>query len=208
MKNLYMGVIVPLTILLPIFIALLRFRYLTNAAKALLVYLCTNALVSIVIKYTANHKINNLPIFHLYTLIELVLLAEFFKKLIGFKKIITIIQFSFLIACVVNAIFFQSIFTFNTYTRPLEAFIVMLFAVNYFAKIFTDTSKIKLSEMPSFWFNTGLFLYFSGAFMLFIFSNFVLKVSQQSFNIIWNTHATFVLIMYLLFTIGFIKCKK
>lgn len=203
-----MGVIVPLTILLPIFIAFLRFKYLTNAAKALLVYLCTNAAVSIVIKYTANHKINNLPIFHLYTLIELILLAEFFKKLIGFKTIITVIQFSFLIACVVNALFFQSIFTFNTYTRPLEAFIIMLFAVNYFAKIFTDTSKIRLSEMPGFWFNTGLFLYFSGAFMLFIFSNFLLTVSKQSFNIVWNTHATFVLIMYLLFTIGFIKCKK
>lgn len=205
-----MGVIVPLTILLPIFIAFLRFKYLTDAAKALLVYLCTNALVSIVIKYTATHKINNLPIFHLYTLIELILLAEVYKKLIGFKKTITIVQFLFLVACVVNAIFFQSIFTFNTYTRPLEAFIVMLFAVNYFAKIFTDTSKIKLSEMPGFWFNTGLFLYFSGAFMLFIFSNFLLSpsVSQKSFYIVWNTHATFVLIMYLLFTIGFIKCKK
>ena len=203
-----MGVIVPLTILLPIFIAFFRFKYLTDAAKALLVYLCTSALVSIVIKYTASYKINNLPIFHLYTFIELLLLAEFYKKLIGFKKIITIVQFLFLIACVVNAVFFQSIFTFNTYTRPLEAFIIMLFAVNYFAKIFTDTSKVNLLEIPGFWFNTGLFLYFSGAFMLFIFSNFLLKVSQESYYIVWNTHATFVLIMYILFTLGFIKCKK
>jgi hypothetical protein len=65
-----------------------------------------------------------------------------------------------------------------------------------------------LVDQPAFWFNTGMFLYFSGSNMLYIFSNYILTESKHNFLVTWNTRAAFLLIMYLLFTLGFLKCKK
>lgn len=208
MKNIYMGVVVPLTIILPVFVALIRFRHLPRQGKVILFYLLMSSIVNIAATTLAKQKMNNLPLSHIYTFIEFIFLAEFYKIVLGEKKLITGLQLFFLLACVLNTIFFQDIYKFNSYTRSLEALIIMLLSVNFFAKMFTDHLGSKLLNNEGFWFNTGMFLYFSGAFMLFIFSNFILQASSKSFNIIWNLHATFVLIMYILFTLGFIKCKK
>ena len=204
-----MNVVVPVSVLLPIFFAILRYRSLTPAAKAILLYLCFSALLYCVTLYIGRvlHK-NNLPVFHIGTLLEFLLLAEVYKKLLPYKKAIIAIQLFFIAACIVNSLFFQSIYIFNSYTRSLEAILLMLLAINYFAKLFTELSSVRLIELPSFWYNTGIFLYFSGAFMLFIFSNYIVVGSFKNYSIIFGIHAALILLMYLLFTLGFLKCKK
>lgn len=209
MKNIFVGVVVPYSLLLPILIALLHFRQLNKAAKVIFTYLICSGLVSLLSTYIVRYlHVNNLPLFHIYTLIEFILLTEFYKQLLPFRKTITIVQICFFFACVINSVFVQSIYQFNSYTLTLEALVVMLFAVNYFAKLFADINDKKLLEQSSFWFNIGLFLYFSGSYMLYNFSNYVLIQSKHSFIVVWNIRAAFLLLMYLLFTIGFWKCKK
>lgn len=209
MKNIFVGVVVPYSILLPILIALLHFSRLTKAAKAIFIYLVCSGMVSILsISLARYFHVTNLPLFHVYTLVEFILLTEFYKHILPFRKTILIVQLCFFLACVINSAFIQSIYQFNSYTLTLEALVIMLFAVNYFAKLFADSNDQKILEMPSFWFNTGLFLYFSGSYMLYNFSNYVLVQSKHSFVVVWNTRAAFLLLMYLLFTLGFWKCKK
>lgn len=210
MDTFYMGWLVPYSIAIPIIAAFLLFRYHTGPARIIFYYLIISVLSSI-LGYILRHTIkNNLPLLHVYTLIEFIILAEFYKKAIDDKnssKVLTVLQVFFTLACIVNVIFWQSLFMYNSYSRSLGALLIMLLAVNFFARLFSNPSAEKVTKLPVFWFNSGIFLYFSGAFVLFIFSNFVLVADRATNVILWNIHATFVLIMYLLFANGFYQLR-
>ena|SRR5882757_7058567 len=210
MKYFFLGVIVPFSILLPIFFAFFNYKKLDKSAAIILYYLLLSAVISVLAEIAQKKFRTNLPLLHFYTLAELVVLVQFYKKLTIVKSntvFLSAIQLFFIAFCVTNVFLWQSIKTYPSYTLSLGALILMLLAASYYAKILFVTLEVKTTALPSFWFNSGIFLYFSGAFFLFIFSNFVRK-SIIDFDIVWNLHAAFVLIMYILFTIGFIKCKK
>jgi hypothetical protein len=212
MEVTFMGVIVPLSILLPLFFGIYQYRVLTPSAKYILLYVAVSGIINLAATIIAKfYHSNNLPLLHVLTVLELYILVLFYRQLLFSRRVPLMFQLLpliFLCACIVNAVFFQSIYTYNSYARSLEALIIMLLAINYFAKIAASPQGSKIYALPGFWFNTAVFLYFSGAFMLFIFSNFIVGVSRHNFNIIWNIHAALVLLMYVLFTIGFKQCKK
>jgi hypothetical protein len=212
MNTFFMGVIVPLSILLPLFFGFYNFRELMPPAKKILWYLLVAGLVNLLGSVLAKiMHVNNLPLLHIFTAMEFYLLLQFYQQLFFTGRVpltFRLLPLFFLAACIINAVFFQSIYTYNSYARSLEALGIMLLGINYYAKIAANAGAGAVKASPYFWFNSGIFLYFSGAFMLFIFSNFIVTVSRQSFSVIWNMHAALVLLMYLLFTSGFIKCKK
>ena len=211
MKHLFTGYIVPAAVLLPIVIGLINSKYWNRAAKIIFIYLLINGSFDLVINILALRHINNLPLVHLFTVVEFISISFFYQDVLKISRnsiAFILLQLGFVIACIVNAMFFQDIHTFNSYTLSLNALILMIFAVNLFAKLFTQQSSKKVSSFPVFWYNTGLFLYFSGSFIYYVFSNYLLYVSRRSFDIIINLHAGFVLIMYIFLAIGFMKCKK
>ena len=209
----FMQVIVPFSILIPIFLGIINYNKLSGAAKIVLFYLFIAALCSGISIYIAKylHK-NNMPVIHVFTVVELVMVVLFYKKSFALpakNNFYNWVIIFFTILGIVNAIFFQSIYTFNSYTRSLEAIICILFSMNYFAILSADFSSKKSLRQPDFYFNAGFFLYFSGAFMLFVFSNFIISnLSLYNFSIIWTIHAALLLLMYLFFSIAFLLCKK
>ena len=205
----FSSVIVPLFILVPIIIGLARYKVLPLNAKILWYYLLIAALISTSATIIGRvYHANNLPLLHLFTLIEGVIFIQFYKiEFNGNAKLYNLLSLTYIIFCIVNAAFLQSIHTYSSYTRYAESIICILFALNYFAKIATlDVRPLKLA---SFHFNTGIFLYFSGSFILFIFSNVILqKLSASTLLLFWAGHSALVLIMYIFFSIGFSLCKK
>jgi hypothetical protein len=205
------SIIAPLCILIPIIAGLIKFKALSFNIKLIWCYLVLAALINTAATIVARvYHLNNLPLVHLFTLVEGLMLISFYKYTLDSnekKRWYISLQIAFLVICIINAIFFQSIYTYSSYTRYAESLICMLFALNYFAKI--AALELKPLTLPTFYINSGIFLYFSGSFILFIFSNMITyKVSLTNFLIIWNIHASLFVLMYLFFTIGFIKCKK
>ncbi len=206
-----MGAIVPLSILLPLFYGFSRWELLGKTAKIVLAYLLVSAAINLAGDLFAFNKAANLPLLHFYTAIEFVVLTTLYKYLLTGNRIraaIVALQMGFVLACIANALFWQPLLSYNSYSLSLGAIIIMLLSMNYFAKLVVEVPQGKVSDLPEFWFNTALLLYFSGSSMLYVFSNFILQVSQTQFYIVWGIHAVFVLLMYILFTIGFLKCKK
>lgn len=209
----FMAVIVPLSILLPLFIGTIKYRKLSGASKLTYWYLIISALfTSMSLLISRYYHKNSMPVTHLFTLVELSFIIFIYKSLLhaGKKNNFYILLITaFTAICILNAIFFQSIYTYNSYTKSIEAIICILFAMKYFAAITSGIISEKTFTNDGFYFNTGFFLYFSGAFMLFVFSNFIItNLSLSNFLIIWTIHAALVLLMYLFFTLGFILCKK
>lgn len=206
----FSSIIVPLFILVPIGIGLLKFKRLPYHLKIIWFYLLVTAVINTAATIIGRvfHS-NNMPLLHLFTLVEGLMLIWFYQKIFteSKKEWFIYLQIAFAVVCILNALFFQSIYLYSSYTRYVESIICILFSLRYFAQIaLTDTRLLKL---PVFYFNTGIFLYFSGSFILFIFSNLILqKLAPSTMLLFWTGHSALVLMMYILFSIGFLKCKK
>jgi hypothetical protein len=208
----FMSVLVPFSIWLPIVIGLLKLRRLPASAKIIWYYLIVSAVISAAAIFMGRvlHT-NNLPLIHLYTAIEVTFFCWFYKKILepkGNRFLNVWLPVLFAILCIVNALFFQSIYTYSSYTRSVEALICIVLALNYFARLAVDGNGKKNISKPELYFNSGIFLYFSGAFMLFVFSNFIINSSHHNYAVIWVIHAALVLCMYLFFSVAFLLCKK
>lgn len=147
----------------------------------------------------------NLPLLHIYTLTEFILIYLFYE--IYFNRfypvlLLRITAVAFVVFSVINSLFIQPINGFNTYARAAEAFILTVLSLLCFYKLAQE-------HRPAItWINTGLLLYFSGAFLLFIVSNYILSYGNELNYHIWAVHAFLSLTMYLLITVGLWKARK
>ncbi|MES2373590.1 MAG: hypothetical protein V4557_13500 [Bacteroidota bacterium] len=205
MNYVYMRVVAPSFILLPLVIAGVYYYKLTRAMRVLFYYLLVTALISIATTVLAIKHIRNTPLIHIDTIVETMFLLRFFDLVFANKRLtkyIRVLLIVFPVFCCINFIFFQSIYSFNSYTRAVESMLFISFSMLYW--IYRNDNTTWYS-VPSNWMVCGLLLYFSSGFFLFVFSNYLAStLSLPGLVFVWNFHATLILIMYLLFAIGFV----
>jgi hypothetical protein len=205
-----MAVIVPVSILLPIYQAVKKYKQLPVELIYISWFLFASAISNVVSAYFASKTINNMPVMHVYTFVEFALLALFYKKLLNTKQSDRIINWlipSFLVICVVNAIYFQSVLTYNTYTKSIEALIILILAITYFVKVLDNDDTEEKNVNVITYINSGLLIYFSGSFIWFVIFN--LTIGNVGLGVImWSIHATLLLILYILIAIALWKHKN
>jgi hypothetical protein len=205
-----MAVVVPVSILLPISQAIIKYNRCPYELKIICWFLFASAISNIIGTFLAFKNINNMPVMHVYTFVEFALLAFFYKNILNTQqtgKIINWLIPSFLVICVVNALYFQNIHTYNTYTKSIEALIILILAITYFVKVL---DKIEIEEKNVnviTYINSGLLIYFSGSFIWFVIFN--LTIGNVGLGVImWSIHATLLLILYILIAIALWKHKN
>ena len=208
----YMSLVVPSFVLVPIVMAIIRYKTLTQETKVVFYYLLVTAVAHVITIDMARRGIPNLVVFHFYTIVETLFFLQFFFRLFSgsvMRKLIRVLMIAFTVFCLVNLIFFQSIAFFNTYTRLIECIIfILLICVYWWLDSVTEHST-GWATQPVNWILSGILLYFSSSFFLFIFTNFMFSRYSLAVNeMVWNIHATLVLIMYLLFATAFYQCRK
>ncbi len=211
----FMGLIVPASVLIPIGVALIKYGWVDRVLLLIFYYLLLDGIVNLSGVVLFRYHINNLPLLHIYTVLEFLLLSFFYTKLLKgtlARNIIRFLMVLFPLLCIINFTFFQSILRFNTYTRPLEILLIMAYSLAYFAQA-NEANEVKAwSSNSLIWINIGIVLYFSGALFIYSFSNFTTAYTSpkyKSLNLfIWDIHAALLLCMYLLFSWGFYICRK
>jgi len=205
----FLTIIVPLSILIPILIACYNFKHLIAAAKLLLYYLIASGLINLAAIILIEFRMRNLPLLHLYTIVEAVLILGYLRCIFNearIKKTLGLLMLVFPLLCVINFSFFQSIYTFNTYTRPLEAILITFFCLLSLYKSGLTENWI---NKPQNWFNMGILLYFPVACIIFILSNYMTSTKLVAMNkIVWTVHGALVMLMYLFWAKGFSLVKK
>ena len=205
----FLTYIVPLSILIPILIGLFNYKNLQISGKFIFFYLVASGLINLAAIVLVAFRMTNLPLLHLYTIVEAVLILSYFRTIFTnnlIKKSLQYIIIIFPLLCIINFTFIQSIFTFNTYTRPLEAILITFFCLLYLYKSgFTENWINKQTS----WFNMGILLYFPVVCMIFILSNYMVFVSKnKELNLlIWQFHAVMSMVMYLAFAKAFSLTK-
>lgn len=203
MSHLFIGVIAPCTILVPVSIAIFKYVNLPVTARHVFYYLVSSGCINLVAIILSYSGINNLPLLHLLTLFELFFLLKFYSALFeGRSSVMIKYGFTFtMLASLANSIWLQSIFTFNSYARGLTAICIMLSSFLYFIRV--PENKKMPGELTIV---LGLLLYYAGSFFLFLFSNY-LQAGYGSSTIVWNINASLIILLYIFITAGILQCK-
>jgi len=201
----YQGYVVPTFSLLPVVSGLAWYKKLGKALHALVIYLCIGLVINIWGIVLAQQGKNNLALLHFYTMFELVAVMWYYQRAFAAKWATLwtiIIMIVYPILCVVNFTFFQNIHQFNTYTRPLEAIIIIVFSGIYLGGEGKFEQK-GTNHNSGRWVAWGFLLYFCSSLFLFTFSNVISHhVSKTLRYFIWDLHATFDLSMSIFFFIA------
>ncbi|MCR8558125.1 hypothetical protein KXD93_10745 [Mucilaginibacter sp. BJC16-A38] len=212
MKHAYVIVVVPASILIPLGAGLIKSGYKHVVTQIIFSYLIFAAIIEIVSRLLGTHQVNNLPLLHFYTIIEFLFIVRFFQLALNnqlVSRYLGGLMIIFSVFCVFDFVFIQSIYQFNSYPRPIGALIIIGLCIYYFFKYGESDNQKPWVQEPLNWMVTGLLVYFGSSLFHFAFLNVLYEHASLKVNYIFGTiHATLVMVMYLLFTAGFLYAKN
>lgn len=195
----------PLWLLAPVTIVCVRYRQLSDTSRRIGFYIGLAATTSLVTWIMWRNRANNLPVLHVYTVLEFYMVSWFFNlALRGFmpRWLIPGLVIGFTVFAVLNTLFLQPLMVFNTYARGLEALLIIIYSVMLMSRILHESKVSNLQSYPAFWFSVAFLAYFSLSLFLFALSDHILQASLTTRQMIWAMHSIFALVFYLLISIG------
>ncbi len=188
-------------------------KLLGKDLKIILVY-CIIGFATELIQFTLIRVFkfqNTLFIGHLYNPFQFTMVSLFYAfyiKSVIKQKYITLIIILFILISIANSAFFQSIYVFNNYMRSLSRFILIGYNILYFYVILRDLKFTQPSKEPSIWVSSGFLIYFSGSFLYYIFTNYLLAISMELLLKFGYMHMILGFFCYVMIIVAFILVKR
>ncbi|WP_271765526.1 hypothetical protein [Aquimarina algiphila] len=197
--------IASILLLAPLVVSIFKFRvfnYLQKRLFSLVILTCLVEIVSWILWYK---KINNLPVYHFYTIIEFLLIVNIYKNELNkvfAKHFFVFLSICFTVFAIINTLFFQSLKTFNSNVTTVMGLIVIFFALSYFYALLKEVKYRTLESNPMFWINSGFLIYFSSNLILFYMNNTLFKGVTEASLILWGLHAIVNIVLTIFYTIA------
>jgi hypothetical protein len=195
-----------LSVIAPLVIGLKHFRTYGNDLRALTVFLLFAGITELTSYLLWSRSMNNLPLLHVYTVIEFIMLSYIYRIHISSvlpRKFIEVTCLLFVCFAIYNSIFIQSVYQFNSYARGIEFIFILFYSIAYVYTLFTrnDTSPLKRTSM--FWLNTGVLLYYTTSFFVFLLSNnMLMHLPKTAIQVSWAFHGIFLLIFHIFLSVA------
>jgi len=182
-------------ILIPISIGYFRIRALDFIQRQVLILVSVALANEVLATYLRFQGINNLWVFHLFVPVSFFFMMRIYREALKEsypKGLFTLILILFLIFCVINSFFIQSITVFNSNAISLSWVVYIIFSVLFFYQLLKSPASEGLERNPMFWLNTGVLIYYSSTLILFLLVNFLipedpkLYASLLGLNILFN----------------------
>ncbi len=194
-----------LTIVLPLLLAIWKYARLSQMQRKLFYLIILFSITELIANILWYQKLNNLPIYHFYTIIEFLCIASIYKdalhKLFP-KYVFTTVAVVFTIFCIVNMSFFQSMFTFNSNATTTLGLLVIFLTISYFYTLLKEVKYASLERNPMFWLNAGFLIYFSSNLLLFFISNSLSTEAAEVNFLVWGLHAIVNIVLVIFFIIA------
>ncbi|CAH0995654.1 hypothetical protein EMA8858_01779 [Emticicia aquatica] len=192
-------------LILPISIAIFRFRFLTKELKVIWYFLLMSVFFEVLSRTLLYLKFQNtLSLLHLYTVLEFINFGLFYHIVLGnffSKKLIPNTIICFTLFAIINAFFIQKLDNFNTYASGIESILIIGLSLMCFYKMLIELDTRNPTKQPVFWINSGLLFYFAGSLFIFILSNFI-KSDNHLLSLAWGMHAFLMVILHIFISIG------
>lgn len=188
-----------LLVLLPIGLGIYYYGNLRLPIRIIFFFCCVCLLMEFYANYTSLMKKQNLIGFNLYSIIEFVFYAVYFNKLrpdciTNFVRNVSIFFIIILFAC-----FGESTTGFSSLIKAIECLVIIGFCLYVLYKMIDELKVPQIETDPNFWVLSGILIYFSSSFFVFLLSNISLKNDQIALIYIWVSHSVFNAIKYLIY---------
>lgn len=160
--------------------------------------------------FFAESGANNTHIFHFFTIAEFTLISLFysffFKKYFNPVLIYLIIPVFLVIAYIDYRL--NGLNSMDNFSTSIESIVLIFYSLFFFYYVLKNLVFENLLATPVFWLNTAVLFYFSGNFILFIFSNYMAKSDPMKYMLLWGIIHTFFNVLYnVLLSVGFWKTR-
>ncbi len=193
-----------LSVLFPILVSIRRYNGYDRIGQRLVSFLYISALFDLAGLITFNYKVNNLPLFHLFTLIEVLFFGwvytQAFEQL-WLKKITN--GFTVMVASLIvyNALALEGIWQFNSITKTAESVLLIVLSLLLFRQLLLQNEVMFLDRHPLFWLNSGVLLYFAGNLFVFMLQHVIAGSAQKGY-VYGIVHSAINILANLLFGIA------
>ncbi|HLZ16856.1 MAG TPA: hypothetical protein VKQ08_07440 [Cyclobacteriaceae bacterium] len=145
-----------------------------------------SAPIKILSMVTAMYVMNNMVLFHVLAVVEVVLLYLFYDRIIFNRPPNWYLVALLILVNLLNSLFNENIFQFNSIGWSINIIILLSLGLKYFHKIYQGLETTQFERSPLFIINTGLLVYFTGSLFTYILGSKILsKDSQDFFNNAW-----------------------
>lgn len=177
-------------------IGVIHYKKLSSPFKILVVFLCFNLAIEVGSIFGAIVYHQNLPLLHLYTLGELILWTLFYDRLFKEKTFLNNYLYWILgiigTLVVLNSVFVQSIFSYNSYGKTLVQTLIICYALRYSFHFTEDAIHPTLEYKMLRAINAVVLINYSGTLFIYMSSIFWLTDNGafnflSAVNIVLNT---------------------
>ena len=155
---------------------------------------------------TSWNSIYNVAFSYPYTLFEGLSLIAFFLFILEKREsMVIVLLISYVFLFIIDSISFeplQSILSFNPFARSFNSLLMVSLSFLYYFQIYRQEKIIELDKDPSFYFVSGLLLYFSTSFFTFLFSAEIFELTNDKIETSWFFHSISNIGKNTLLTIG------
>ncbi|MDF2186993.1 hypothetical protein [Paraflavitalea sp. CAU 1676] len=101
---------------------------------------------------------------------------------------------------------FEQVDAFNSYSYSITALFICTYCILYYYQKLLKPEAAKITHTRSFWFVSGLFLYYAGSFFIFLSFKFLTINDTPNASWVWKFHNLFFVPMCAAFSVGF-RCQ-
>lgn len=135
---------------------------------------------------------SNNPLYNIHSIVRFVCFSIYFVRLPGMmnRRLIRMLSNASLIFFVINFIFFEKFYNYNSFSSNLftaEAFVLLVYCMLYYLSELQDDDR-NLFRTPHFWVVTGLSIYVVTNFFVFLFYEPMIELDVELALNIWNLH--------------------
>jgi hypothetical protein len=197
-----------LSCFIPILVCLFYLKSTRNSFPELLYYSIAVFSFGIVnFVYAANSR-NNHKIQLAFCLVESLILVIFYTRMVvnlNFKKL------SYLLLIVIFTAIFYNVLNdvyVNNYSVSIQALAFIIISLFSFYYILSKPSLSNLLDSVFFWVNTGVIIYFSGAFFVFLFIRLLLIDNEKTLGDFFIIYNMLLVVFRLLISLAISKSKN
>jgi len=199
------------SILVPALLALWQWSKLNELEKSLarLIFVIT-VIQGVALLLAEVLKLNNMPLYHFYLVLEFNLLFNlFYYHIFRFKEQrawVLVLALS-VIVFVVNGIWVEHLTRFPSYLRALGCLLSSVLAIVFFVNKLSRVEAVPLKSDPAFWMSCGIFIYYTTNMLLFFYIR-MFDDQPELFNYIWVVHSYLNILLYTFYAIALVCRKK
>lgn len=153
---------------------------------------------------------NNLLLIRMVTIFEFIFLSIFYYKVIKVNSLkkYYYVAFSLLLLISSYDIYKNGFFSSDSITVTYTFILLIIQSLATFYMLTQRLTHLNITCSPIFWVNTGVLIYFSGTFFLFLFNDYILKFYPKVQIQLWIINSIVNVFYNTFFSIGYWKLRK